>query len=104
MTALTGKFGEHHAFLCRLHLERIDQLWAVIRESSTRIEEEMCSFARQRERLAAIPGVCQATAEVIIAETGGDMTRCRTAGHLASWAGVCRGHHESAGKHKSGKT
>ncbi|MFD0508068.1 IS110 family transposase [Streptomyces chiangmaiensis] len=40
---------------------------------------------------------------MIIAETGGDMTRFRTAGHLASWAGVCPGHHESAGKHKSGR-
>jgi transposase len=48
--------------------------------------------------------VGQTTAEVIIAETGGDMTRFRTAGHLASWAGVCPGHHESAGKRKSGKT
>jgi transposase len=48
--------------------------------------------------------VGQATAQVIIAETGGDMSRFRTAGHLASWAGVCPGHHESAGKRKSGKT
>lgn len=51
-----------------------------------------------------LPGVGQATAEVIIAETGADMTRFRTAAHLASWAGVCPGHHESAGKRKSGKT
>jgi hypothetical protein len=41
---------------------------------------------------------------MIIAETGGDMTRFVTAGHLASWAGVCPGQHESAGKHKTGKT
>jgi transposase len=102
--ALTGNFGEHHAFLCRIHLERIDQLSAAILELSSRIEEQMRPFARQLEQLATIPGVGQATAEVIIAETGGDMTRFRTAGHLASWAGVCPGHHESAGKHKSGKT
>jgi transposase len=102
--ALTGNFGEHHAFLCRIHLERIDQLSAAILELSSRIEEEMRPFARQLELLATIPGVGQATAEVIIAETGADMTRFRTAGHLASWAGVCPGHHESAGKHKSGKT
>ncbi|WP_425578467.1 IS110 family transposase, partial [Streptomyces chiangmaiensis] len=48
-------------------------------------------------------GVGQTTAEVLIAETGADMTRFRTAGHLASWAGVCPGHHESAGKQKSGR-
>ena len=43
-------------------------------------------------------------AEVIVAETGADMSRFRTAAHLVSWAGVCPGHHESAGKRKSGKT
>lgn len=83
--ALTGNFGEHHAFLCRLHLERIDQLSAAILELSTRIEEEMRPFARQLEHLTTIPGVGQATAEVVIAETGADMTRFRTTGHLASW-------------------
>jgi transposase len=102
--ALTRNFGEHHAFLCRIHLERIDQLSAAILELSTRIEEEMRPFARQIEQLQTIPGIGPATAEVIIAETGADMTRFRTAGHLASWAGVCPGHNESAGKRKSGKT
>jgi transposase len=102
--ALTGHFGEHHAFLCRLHLERIDQLSAAILELSTRIEEQMRPFSRQLEQLQTIPGVGQATAEVIIAETGADMSRFRTAAHLASWAGLCPGHHESAGKRKSGKT
>jgi transposase len=102
--ALTGNFGAHHAFLCRLHLDRIDQLSAAILELSIRIEEAMLPFARQIDQLRTIPGVGQATAEVIIAETGGDMSRFRTAGHLASWAGVCPGHHESAGKRKSGKT
>ncbi|WP_432423227.1 IS110 family transposase [Streptomyces pseudovenezuelae] len=101
--ALTGNFGEHHAFLCRLHLERIDQLKAAIAELSARIEEEMRPFSQQLELLETIPGVGRATAEVIIAETGADMSRFRTAGHLASWAGVCPGHHESAGKHKSGR-
>jgi len=102
--ALTGNFGEHHAFLCRLHLERIDQLTAAIGELSARIGEQMRPFSRQLERLATIPGVGQTVAEVIVAETGADMSRFRTAGNLASWAGVCPGHHESAGKRKSGKT
>ncbi len=102
--ALTGSFSEHHAFLCRLHLERIDQLTEAIAELSTRIEEEIRPFARQLEQLATVPGVGRTVAEVIIAETGADMTRFPTAGHLASWAGVCPGHHESAGKRKSGKT
>jgi transposase len=54
-------------------------------------------------RLTTIPGVGLRTAEVVIAEIGVDMTRFPTAGHLASWAGLCPGHHESAGKQKSGR-
>jgi transposase len=67
--ALTGNFGEHHAFLCRIHLERIDQLSAAILELSTRLEEQMRPFAHHLEQLQTIPGVGTATAEVIIAET-----------------------------------
>lgn len=63
----------------------------------------MARFARRLELLQTIPGVGQRVAEVIIAESGGDMSRFPSAGHLASWAGVCPGHHESAGKHKSGR-
>jgi transposase len=59
----------------------------------------MRPFSRQVELLETVPGVGRATVQVLIAETGGDMARFRTAGHLASWAGVCPGHHESAGKH-----
>ena len=102
--ALIGNFGEHHAFLCRLHLQRIDQLSAAIEELSARIEQQIRPFARQLQQLATIPGVGQSVAEVIVAETGADMSRFRTAAHLASWAGVCPGHHESAGKRRSGKT
>ncbi len=72
--ALTGNFGTHHAFLCRLHLERNDQLSATIEELSSRIEEQMRPFSHQLDRLETIPGVGRAVAEVIIAETGGDMS------------------------------
>jgi transposase len=82
--ALTGSFGNHHAFLCRLHLERIDQLSVAILELSRRIEHEMRPFARQLEHLVTLPEVGQTIAEVIIAETGADTTRFRTAGHLPS--------------------
>jgi transposase len=101
--ALTGNFGEHHAFLCRLHPTRIEELSATIEEISTRIDAEMRPFSHQIELLVTIPGVKATTAEVIIAETGGDMTRLRTPANLASWAGVCPGHHESAGIRRSGK-
>ena len=76
--ALTGNFGDHHAFLCRLHLERIDQLTAAIGELSARIEEQMRPFSHQLDQLATIPGVGRAVAEVIVAETGADMSRFPT--------------------------
>jgi transposase len=101
--ALTGSFGEHHSFLCRMHLTRIDELSATIEELSARIDQEMRPFAPQIEHLVTIPGVKKSTAQVIIAETGADMTRFRTPANLASWAGVCPGHHESAGRQRSGK-
>jgi transposase len=56
------------------------------------------------ERLDAIPGINRRTAEVLIAELGVDMAVFPTAAHVASWAGLCPGNNESAGKHKSGKT
>jgi transposase len=102
--ALTGRFRDHHAFLCRMHLDRIDQISITITELSARIGDKMRPFARQADLLATIPGIGQNAAQVIIAETGGDMTRFATAAHLASWAGLCPGHHESAGIQRSGKT
>ena len=102
--ALVGNFGEHHAFLCRLHLHRIDQITTTVEELSARINEAMAPFRDQLKLLDGIPGVGAGVAEIIIAETGGDMTRFPTAGHLASWAGVCPGMNESAGRHKPGHT
>ena len=60
-------------------------------------------FDEQVRRLCTITGIGQRTAEVVIAEIGVDMSRFPTARHLASWAGLCPGHHESAGKRRSGK-
>ncbi len=64
----------------------------------------MAPFRVARDLICTIPGVGVGTADVIIAETGGDMSIFPTPGHLASWAGVCPGHHESAGRAKSAKT
>ncbi|SCL13557.1 IS110 family transposase [Micromonospora inyonensis] len=102
--AMIGRFGDHHAFLCRMHLDRIDAISRDIATLSTRIERVMAPFRDQLTRLDGIPGISLRVAEVIIAETGGDMSRFPTAGHLASWAGVSPGNHESGGKRKSGKT
>jgi transposase len=102
--AMVGRFGPHHAFLCRMHLDRIDALARDITTLSRRIEAMMAPFQNLLTRLDTIPGVNQRVAEVIIAETGGDMSCFPTPAHLASWAGVCPGNHASGGKRKSGKT
>ncbi|GHE41512.1 IS110 family transposase [Streptomyces capitiformicae] len=80
-----------------------NQLTDAIGQLDARIEEAMAPFRPALGLLDTIPGINQATAEVIIAETGGDMARFASAKHLASWAGVCPGHHESAGRTKSTK-
>lgn len=96
--ALTGRFRDHHAFLVRLYLNQYDQLTVVIGQLTQRIEEALAPFRCALELLDTIPGINRATAKVIVAETGGDMARFASAKHLASWAGVCPGHHESAGR------
>jgi transposase len=102
--SLTGRFDEHHAFLCQMILRRIAELDAVIGEVTRRIDTELAPFHDAVAHLVTIPGVDRKAAAVIIAETGADMARFPTAGHLASWAGVCPGSHESGGIRKSGKT
>lgn len=102
--ALTGRFNEHHAFLARLHLDLIDQRSRVIDELTDRIEVVIEPFRGIRDLIVTIPGVSVGVADVIIAETGADMNRFPTAGHLASWAGTCPGSNESAGRVKSTHT
>jgi transposase len=71
---------------------------------SARITEVLQPYAVQVEQLQEIPGVNRQAAEMLVAEIGVDMSPFPSAAHLASWAGVCPGHHESAGKRKTGKT
>jgi transposase len=100
--ALEGRFGVHHAVLLRLHLRHVDDLTGMVDSLDGEIDRVMAPFTEHLTRLQTIPGVGKRTAEVIIAEIGVDMTRFPTAGHLASWAGMCPGNHESAHKRKSG--
>jgi transposase len=102
--ALTGRFTDHHAFLVRIHLDLIDQHTAAITELTERIETVIEPFRGFRDLICTIPGISILTADVIVAETGADMGVFPTAAHLASWAGVSPGHHESAGKTKSSRT
>lgn len=102
--ALVGRFGDHHALMCRTILARVDDLETAIRTLDRQVEALIEPFASHRDRLCTIPGVAERTAETIIAEIGVDMGRFPTSGHLASWAGMCPGNNESAGKHFSGRT
>ncbi|MFE9319367.1 IS110 family transposase, partial [Nocardia sp. NPDC006982] len=102
--ALTGRFDDHHAFLARAMLDRIDAATAMQARLTARVDRLIDPYRRQIELLATIPGVSPTTAEVILAEIGADITQFPSAGHLASWAGICPGNHESAGKHTSGTT
>ncbi len=102
--ALTGRCTEHHAFLARLHLRLIDQHAAALDDLTARIEVAIAPFRRARDLLVTAPGIRTALADIIIAETGADMSRFPTAAHLASWAGTAPGSHESAGRVRSTKT
>jgi transposase len=98
--AFVGHFTDHHAFLLKRMLARIDALSADITAMEVRIEEQIAPFAEAVERLDEIPGVGRTAAHVIIAEIGLDMSRFPTAGHLASWAKFAPGVKESAGRKK----
>ena len=83
------------------HLDFLDE---AIDRLSAEIEERIRPFAAQRDLLMSIPGVKQRTAEVLISEIGVDMSAFPTPKHLASWAKMCPGNDQSAGKRRSGKT
>ncbi|WP_213457452.1 IS110 family RNA-guided transposase [Rhizomonospora bruguierae] len=102
--ALDGTFTEHHAWMCRHYLDQIDHLDALIGQLDARIAELTRDHDGDLIRLDTIPGIGLRAAEIILVETGGDMAQFATAGHLASWIGVCPGVNESAGVNKSGKT
>jgi transposase len=102
--ALTGRMSAHQRFMLAQHLGHIDALDAQIATVGEEIAERLRPFESELTILDSIPGIGRWSAEVILAEIGTDMGRFPTAGHLASWAGMCPGHDESAGKRRSGTT
>jgi transposase len=102
--ALEGRFDEEHALVVGAILAHIDFLDEQITLLSDAIGEKIVPFEKAVELLCTIPGVQRRTAEVMIAEIGADMSVFPTAGHLASWAGLCPGNDKSAGKRRSGRT
>jgi transposase len=98
--AFVGHFTDHHAFLLRTMLARIDETSADIAAVEAKIEELIAPFVAAVAQLDEIPGVGVTAAHVMIAEIGVDMTRFATAAHLCSWARFAPGVKESAGKNK----
>jgi transposase len=102
--ALQGRVTDHHRFLLRLLLEHVNHLESLIAQLGTRIEAVLVPFEEAAARLDTIPGVDRRAAEILVAELGTDREVFPTAEHLASWAGMCPGNNESAGKRRTGKT
>jgi transposase len=101
--ALWGRVRPHHRYLLSKLLEHWRFLSRQVAELEQDVERQMAPFAEAVTRLESIPGVSRITAWTIVAEIGVSMERFATAHRLASWAGVCPGQHESAGKRYSGK-
>ena len=102
--ALAGRFRPHHAFLVGQLLAHLEYLDEAITAVSQEVDDHLAPFAQQLTQLDTVPGIHKRTAEVVIAELGVDMSFSPSDRHLASWAGLCPGSHESAGKHKAATT
>jgi transposase len=101
--ALEGKLEEHHRFLLRLQLDRLEAAEADLAVLEQRIQQKLQPYEAQVTLLDEIPGVDWTLAGVIIAELGVDMKVFENVSHLASWAGISPGNNESAGKRKSSR-
>jgi transposase len=102
--ALQGRFRVHHAFLLQQILTKIDFLDETVARVAAEIDRRLAPFEATLAALDTIPGVDRVGAITIVAETGADMSRFPSADHLCSWAAICPGQNESAGKRRSGKT
>jgi transposase len=102
--ALEGNFKPHHALIVTHILAHLDYLEETIGALTEEVERRLAPFATQAENLCTIPGIAARASQVILAELGPDMSRFASDRHAASWAKLCPGNDESAGKRRSGKT
>jgi transposase len=101
--ALAGRIQDHQRFLLRMLLAQVDHLEQAITQLSAEIADRLVPYAEALELLCTIAGVKRRVAEVVLAEIGPDLSRFADARHLCSWAAICPGNHESAGKRRSGR-
>ena len=102
--AMDGIITPFQKTLMKEVIKHIDELTKRIEEMDKIIDNYMEEYEKNKKKLEKIPGIGKRRAEIILAEIGQDMSRFPTAGHLCSWAGLCPGNNESAGKRRSGKT
>jgi transposase len=102
--AMLGRVTPHHRFMLKLLLDDLETTEASIQRLEERLEEVMRPLARELELLDSIPGVDRRVAQILLAEVGPDMSHFASAAHLCSWAAMCPGNHQSAGKRQSGRT
>lgn len=104
VSALRGRLNEHHRFMLRMLLQQVSSLDTLVAEFEMRIVAQTRNWQESLERIDRIQGVDLVAARAILAEIGTDMSVFPSADHLAAWAGMCPGNHESAGKRKRGTT
>ena len=102
--AMNGIITPFQKTMMKEVIKHIDELTERIKEMDELIDEYMKEYEKNKKKLEKIPGLGKRSSEIILAEIGQDMKRFPTAGHISSWAGVCPGNNESAGKRRSGKT
>ena len=102
--AMNGIITPFQKTMMKEVIKHIDELTERIKEMDALIDEYMKEYEKNKKKLEKIPGLGKRSSEIILAEIGQDMKRFPTAGHISSWAGVCPGNNESAGKRRSGKT
>lgn len=98
--ALVGKFTSHHKFMLRTIRMNMDHIKQLIKELDAYINDQTKHYTLEIELLQTIPGINKLTSIGLLAEIGADMNKFSTEQHLASWAGMCPGNNESAGKKK----
>jgi transposase len=101
--ALEGRVEEHHRFILRLQLERLDEIEVHLAKLDARIEDKLQPYAENRALICEVPGMDRINSARVVAELGTDMSLFASEAHVASWAGVCPGNNESAGRRRKSR-